>query len=268
MNYPRIGDNLSNEVAVLVVSCDNYADLWPNFFLLYRQFWKNNSLPTYLLTNFLQPEIENVNILAIGEDVSWSDNLLNSLGKIPQQYILLFLEDLFLTSPVDDKKVQELLQWSVDNSVNYLRFNPTTKPDIPLNNTLGIVSKGAVYRTSVVVSLWKKDILHQVLKSGENAWEFEHHGAERSDVFDGFYSTYHTTFPVINTVIKRVWERSAMRKLRRLGLKIDPEKRPVMSVLREIFWKFRLLRSIVFSFVPGSWRRMVKRFFQGSNYKY
>lgn len=268
MKYSPKHDSRTHDAAVLVVSCDNYADLWPNFFTLYRRFWKNNTLPTYLLTNYLQPKIDNVTVLAIGEDVSWSDNILASLDSIPEDYILLFLEDLYLTGDVRDAEVLELLNWCVENSANYLRFNPSTKPDIPLTSTVGIVSKGAVYRTSVVVSLWKKDILRLVLQRGENAWEFEHHGAERSDAFDGFYSTYKEMFPIINTVIKRVWERSAVRKLRRLGIETDLGKRAVMSVGQEILWKFRLLRSKAFSYVPPRWRRVVKRFFQGSNYKY
>lgn len=256
------------QVAVLVVSCDNYSDVWPIFFQLYGKYWNNNDFRTYLLTNNLQPEFENVEVLSVGEDISWSDNLLNALPRIEEEFVLLFIEDLLLTKPINLELFHRCLDWALARNASYFRFNPATYPDIVINNEIGIISRGAVYRTSVVLSLWKKEVLCSLLKPGENAWEFEHHGAVRSDKYDDFYSATSTIFPVINSIIKRVWERSAVRKLSRLGITIDISYRPVTSLTGEVLWKFRLLRSMVFTAIPGKWRRSVKRFFQRDNYKY
>lgn len=253
-------------VATLVVSCDNYSDVWPIFFALYRRFWPDNPLKTYLLTNFLEPYYENVKIIDAGEDISWSDNLAAALIRIEEEYVLLFLEDLLLTDYVNAKSFEELLNWSLEHSVNYMRFNPSTPPDKIIAPNVGVASEGAVYRTSVVAALWKKDVLLALLKSGENAWEFEIRGSNRSDAYPDFYSAVKNTFPIINSIVKRVWERSAIRKLRALEIKVDMSRRPVASLVGEIIWKLKMFRSKMFLLIPHSRRRGIKRYLQRGGY--
>ncbi len=268
MTYPIIKDKHLAQAAVLVASCDNYSDVWSVFFELYHRFWPDNPLNTYLLTNFLEPNYKDVQILNIGEDISWSDNLLSALQRISEEYIFLFIEDLLLIDFVRTTSFEKHLSWAIEHHVNYLRFNPSTAPNIALNNEIGIVSPHSVYRTSVVASLWKKEVLEALLKKGENAWEFEHHGAVRSDRYNEFYSTYSEHFPVVNSIIKRVWERSAIKKLQRLGININPKARKVMTISEGIVWKCKLLRSKIFSYAPHRFRRSIKRFFQRDNYKF
>lgn len=249
---------LRQRCAVLVVSCDAYSDLWQPFFSLYHRFWQECPCDTYLLTNYAQPDFEDVKPLAIGEDVSWSDNVLAAIDALPHDYVLLFLEDLLLHSPVRADEVQSLMIWAIENDCNYLRFNPSTPPDKPYDDRIGIVSPGTLYRASVVLSLFKKDVLRTLLVKGENAWQFETFATIRSDVFDKFYSTYYDYFPVLNTVIKGVWEYGAYHAIRRLGIEPSLERRRLMNLKERTVWQGKLLRSRLFRFVPPSWRRSVK----------
>lgn len=249
--------------AVLVVSCDNYADVWQPFFGLFRQFWGNCPYPIYLLANSLQPHYPSVNIINVGQDRSWSDNLIQALHQLEEEYVFLFLEDLLLSGMVNTENVDRLFRWAIENDVNYVRLNPSTKPDKRYNELVGVVSKGTIYRASVVACLWKKSVLLDLLKPGENAWEFEEYGSIRSDVYDGFYSTYRDYFPIINSIIKRVWETSAVKRIQRLGVELDFSKRRVMTPAESMVWKFKLLRSKVFNLIPARYRRMVKSLAQG-----
>ncbi len=258
---------LLEKCAVLVVSCDNYSDVWQPFFELFRRFWGDCPYTVYLLTNHLQPVIDNVTIINVGDDISWSDNLAKALAFIKEEYVFLFLEDLLLMSKVDSAKVEEIFIWTVENDVNYVRLNPSTKPDLRYNSTVGIVSKGTIYRASVVVCLWKKSLLNSLLKKGENAWEFEQYGSIRSDEYDGFYSTYYNYFPIINSIIKRVWETSAVKKIKQLDILPDFSKRREMLFSESIVWKFKLLRSLVFNLFPAKTRRFIKSFAQGGKLK-
>ncbi len=249
--------------AVLVVSCDNYSDVWQPFFELFKRFWGNCPYPVYLLTNHLRPQIEDVSIINVGDDISWSDNLIAGLQQIKEDYVFLFLEDLMLEGIVNSEKVKEVFDWTIVNQINYVRLNPSTKPDLPYNSTVGIVSKGTIYRASVVVCLWKKNVLSALLKKGENAWEFEKYGSIRSDEYDGFYSTYHNYFPIINSIIKRVWETSAVNRLKRLNINLDFSKRRKMTFSESLVWKFKLTRSLIFNLFPAKTRRYIKSLAQG-----
>jgi hypothetical protein len=259
--------NSQKKCAVLVVSCDNYSDVWLPYFDLFRRFWGSCPYPIYLLTNHIIPDIDNVQIINVGDDISWSDNLTNALGQIQEEYVFLFLEDLLLIDYVISTQVEKVIDWAIENDCNYLRLNPSTKPDMKFNANVGVVSKGTIYRASVVVCLWKKKVLNALLKKGENAWEFEHYGSIRSDSYDGFYSTYHNHFPIINSIIKRVWETSAIRKLKHLQVAIDFSKRRKMTLLESILWKCKLLRSLIFNLFPAKVRRSIKSFAQGGKLK-
>lgn len=249
--------------AVLVVSCDSYSDVWMPFFAMFHKCWADCPYPTYLLTNTKEPMIEGVQTLAIGDDISWSDNLITALKYIKEEYVLIMLEDLILIESVQTNKVIEVVEWANKHKVNYVRMNPTVRADKPHNSLVGYVSKGTVYRASVVMPLFRKEALLELLKSGENAWEFEYFGSERADKMDDFYATHYDYFPCINGIIKGVWEYSAVKTLQQLGALPDTNVRRVMNIKERIIWKAKVTRTAIFQRLPSSWRRKVKELLAG-----
>ena len=246
-------------VAVLVVSCDRYADLWKPFFHLLDRFWPERPGPVYLVTNEARPEFGEVHIVPVGPDTSWSDGLKKALRRIDEEFVLLWLEDLFLRGPIDEARVEAVLTWARKTRPNHVRLNPTEKPYAPYDSVVGLVPPGAPYRTSTVLTLWKRTVLDAILKEGENAWQFELQGSERSDAFDAFYSTPVKCFPVLNGVIRGKWRRDAVRCLKSLGAPLDLSERPVMSGAEMIRFGALVARNRIFKLVPWRYRRGIRR---------
>jgi hypothetical protein len=252
--------NTVEKVSILVSSCDKYSDLWDPFFKLFLNFWKDCPFRVYLLTDKLNINIPNVEVLPIGGYLSWSGALINALNFLKDDYILLFLEDLFLTDYVNTKAVLEIIDWSIETNVNYLRLNPSPKPDIYYNNLVGIIKKGAIYRASTMFSLWKKEVLLDLLRPEENAWEFEIYGSERSDKYDGFYCTWNIYFKYVNGVIKGKWNRRAVKKLKGLGIEVDLTRRKVMGFPEQVKYELNEKMSKIFKIiVPTRYRRRIRR---------
>ncbi|UCE99402.1 MAG: hypothetical protein JSV82_09625 [Planctomycetota bacterium] len=207
--------------------------------------------------------------ISVGDDISWSDNLLKAISQLKEDYVFLFLDDLFLHGSVNTEKVLEVLSWAIESDVNYIRMNPMrNKPDRPFNEVVGIVSKKAIYRTSTVVSVWKKSVLSDLLKGGESAWDFEVHGSVRSDEYDRFYAAWKDCFPITNVVIKGKWRRGAAKKLKSLGIEIDSTSRKIMTLGETIVLNFKLFRSYVLSLFPAKHRRTIKGFILRGKYNY
>jgi hypothetical protein len=249
---------LEAEIAVVVPSCDSYSDLWPPFFDLFARFWPDCPFPVYLISNrrgFSRAGVEN---LLVGDDVSWSDNLMRALSKVDAEYVLLLIDDLLLVKPVNTCELLNVLDEFVKSGGNYLRLNPKPKPDRFWSKRLGIVSKGTIYRTATVSSVWKRQTLLELLVSGETAWDFELLATVRSDVYDGFYATHVRYLSVVNAVIKGRWERSALSKLRRLSVQLKLGERPVMTLLEALCFQCCLLRSFGLSLFPARLRRRIK----------
>src|SRR5262249_49133230 len=91
----------SAEVSAVVASHDGFADIWPGFFDLLFRFWPDLPYPLYLISNHLTFHDSRVNPLRVGDDISWSDTLARGLARISSRYVLLVLDDFFLTGLVD-----------------------------------------------------------------------------------------------------------------------------------------------------------------------
>jgi hypothetical protein len=249
----------ATSIAVLVVSCDRYADIWPTFVRQFRRYWADCPFAAYIATNRLDPKIEGFTTIMIGDDLSWSDNLRKALDSIPEEYVLLFLEDLILSAPVDGallaKVVGRLEALHPDN----IKLNATEKPDEYVDELLGRAREGAMYRTSTVLSLWRKERLRSLLKPGESAWAFELAGSYRSDAYPGFYSTWKDCFPVVNGVIKGKWRRDAVALLAAQGVAVDLKARREMSRTEALLFAAKQARSMFFKLVPMRYRRAMHR---------
>jgi len=249
--------------ALLVVTCDKYSDLWNLFVGQFRRYWPDCALPKYILTNETTAQFDGFTNLRIGGDVSWSDNLSCALDLIPEDYVLLFLDDLVLKGPVNTALLSEALAWARSVRPDHLRLNATERPDERIDGVIGRIREGAIYRTSTVLTLWRKQALRSLLKPGESAWQFEIDGSTRSDAMPHFYSTYRDCFPVINCVIKGKWRRKAVRELRAQGVVPDLLSRLVMTRREAALFAARSLRSMLFKIVPMRYRRVMRQAMMG-----
>jgi len=227
----------------------------------FARYWGDCPFRRYLATNEIAAEFDGFETLRLGEDLSWSDNLSRALASIEEDYVLLFLEDLILKAPVDRSLLSTAMEWARANLPDHLRLNASERPDEQVNSWLGRIREGSHYRTSTVLTLWKKEILSALLKPGESAWQFELVGSGRSDAYPRFYSTYADCFPVINCVIKGKWRRSAVQALAAQGVAVDLAARARMTRREDLAFKARELRSRVFKLVPMRYRRRVRSCF-------
>jgi len=257
--------DVTNRVAILVVSCDNYSDLWAPFFECFKLFWPDCPFNVYLLSNEKACDRAGVKNVLTGEDLSWSDSLIKGVSQLKEDYVFMFLDDLFLVKPVDTKKVIEVFDWAVQDNVNYIGMYPmaNSKPDRAYNRLVGLVSKKAVYRASTVMAVWKKEVLLDLLRPGESAWAFEINGTVRSDKYDHFYVTWQSYFSIVNTVIKGKWRRCAVKKMKKLGIKTGLNSRQVMTLGETAVLRLKLLRSRLLSLLPVKHRRKIRSFLLG-----
>ena len=111
-----------NNVALIISTYDDSEDLWRPLEKTYLRYWKDIDFPIYLSTNNKVFDSTLFNSLKIGNELSWSDNLIKSLQNINQDYVLLTFDDLFLTSQVNHKLIVELMNQAIEKEFNYLQF--------------------------------------------------------------------------------------------------------------------------------------------------
>ena len=179
-------NNSSDTLAVIVVSCDLYSDIWIPFFTLFFKYWNDCPFPVYLTSNFLQYPDFRVKTINLENDENWSSSLKKALKKINENYVILILEDFLITHYVDTGQIKELWQYMREKNAACLRLFPCPGPDKTCkdNPNVGAIVKGASYRSSTMVAIWDKEILLTLLQNGETAWEFELKGTKRTNNLD------------------------------------------------------------------------------------
>lgn len=170
------------DLAVLVVSCDKYSDLWMQFFCLFRKYWERCPYPVYLGSNELICREENVTTIAVGDDLSWADNVRNMLAQIPESHVLMLLDDFFLDRKVCGERIAELFEFACEQDIDCLRLNrrpPAFKKSYGKAEVCGLVP-GADYYVCTQPAIWKKEVLYELCRPGYSAWDFELKNSEDS----------------------------------------------------------------------------------------
>ena len=103
------------ECAVIVNSCDKYEDAWHPFFRLFDIMWSDCPYDVYV-----NPETKDCTETLHGGPIktlhppktrySWTKRLKYALQQIDSEYVITFLEDFFLMSPVR----QDVIDKSID----------------------------------------------------------------------------------------------------------------------------------------------------------
>jgi len=231
---------MKSSVSVLVSSFDGYRDLWKPLEKSYNKYWKDCPYDIYISTNFINEGFTKFLPIATGHDKTWSDMLIKTLKKIESDYVLLTFDDLFFYNKIDTKNVIKHINNALSRDANYYQLYPSISNKTKINDDFSEKNKSTKYRNGTVWSLWKKEVLLELLDVEENAWEFEINGNFRSNSYDRFYTSNKTIIPYLNAVVKGVWVRDIFFKLKKDNIIKDSIERKKMNYLSFYIYKIKL----------------------------
>jgi hypothetical protein len=242
----QMSNTIKEGVAILVVSCDAYKDLWHPFFHCFFKYWPDCPYPVFLGSNFVSYQDDRVKAVLVGRDVDYSSNLFKMLENIEHEYIILWIEDRILSKPVDTSRIQNLVNLAKNQNVGYLRLIALWPFAVPRDKLqeFGEISKGHKYRISITVALWKKSVLLKLLRPGETAWDLERQGSKRSNDFDEKF--FSLSFSIIDSppfsdqhlIMKGKLVRNTTDFLRREKLGTELSLRQIQT-----FWSYLYYRA-------------------------
>lgn len=246
-----------SRIAIVMPSCDRYGSLWPISLAAIERYWLPRPMAVYLVANRRVYKRPGVQQILVGDDVSWSDNLLLALQSVSQDYIFLALDDLVMLPGVRAQNMNQTLARAVREGWDYLRVNPLPAPASAGSDGLGLCLAGEAYRSATVWSLWRKSVLTQVLSPGENAWQLEKNGSARTDCFAQWWASSERHVPYVNVVTAGRCDPAATTRLSALGVDVASIDFEPMNAAEYRHYRWRLLRSKGLQWVPRAWRRSV-----------
>lgn len=215
------------DAAVLIVSCDKYADVWPPMLELLRRHWPDCPYPIYLGANHQTVTDPRVRSILIGDDPGWAAGVREMLRRVDSEYIILLLEDFFLTAPVDTVRIQELAALARDRGVGSLLLRahepPFRMPGAPVKDAPGLTRIAArhPYRVTTQAAIWRKEVLERLLLPGFSAWDFELIGSWYSRKFDEeFWEVSDAPISYEHVIEKGRWRPVGLSICRHAGVEV------------------------------------------------
>lgn len=254
---------MSKDISILITSCDKFYDTWDKVAYSFEKYWPNCQYEIYLMTNnidFEHPKIKNIKI---GDDMTWSLNLISAIKQIKTEYVFLWLDDVFLASEMDIIILKSIEDFIISNNINFLRLRPDPKPDKWYNIYFGEIKQNSLfYRVSIFATIWKKSLLNSLLIENETAWDFELKGSIRSKIYNKFYCTKTQPFSYIHGIEKGLWKRDAIIWLNSFGFEVDLNYRRQMTIEEAKIYNKSKFKYQLLNLLPSRYRHSFMYFFQ------
>lgn len=179
---------MENKIAVVINSCDRYSYLWDIQMQFLEKYWENCPYNVYLISDIKQYEhpIKGIKLHSFPSGkksngpTDWSNNLYSFLESHDYDYIIYFQDDYIPYKQVDQKRLDTLLNYIVNNEVNYVRFYTAPMGNgesVKVSEDISIkeIIPGTRWRHSLMLAVWKTSTLKSILKQVPNIspWEFE-----------------------------------------------------------------------------------------------
>lgn len=211
--------SLRDDISFVVLSCDKYADLWDPFFHCLEKYWPDRPFKLFLVTNCRDYNRHGVSVIKLGADNDAATNILTAIRSVPSSWLILWLEDLLITSTVDTSRLLELLHSATAEGACYFKLSADTPlaTEAYAGKGFGSVPKGVRYRSAIGTALYHRDTLTALLTPGMSIWEIDKSTA--SDSLEAPFmaltrrESMNPPIRLLNSVVKGKWTWGAAKFL-------------------------------------------------------
>lgn len=231
---------LNDKMSIFVLSCDKYEDVWDNFFAIKDKFWPDCNFKWYLVTESKQYHRKDVT--TINASGNWSTRYRKAVEFVDTPYICSFLDDYFIVSPVDNQRINNLVDFLTIHKVSYLNlddgFNHIQKtPNLQhFSEDIVVIPAHMKYGVDTAGAIWDRNYLLEKLGNGDySAWQFELDRCIEADSEAGLNGTLlldqkqSLNISKIPVIIQGAYYPPALEDFKKRGVIIDVKDRTVMS---------------------------------------
>ena len=171
-----------SDISIVVIGYDKYKSIWEDFYNKYISINSNSQIPIFLVNSTENFDKPNIIVMNAGIDSEWSDKVRYAISKIESKYILLLLEDFFITNTINKVQLDDLTELMDEKNLKFIKI-ASINPYIKLQRMkkfdkekkhLKIMSPKRGYSLGLQPTIWEKQFLSDVIgASSYNAWIFE-----------------------------------------------------------------------------------------------
>jgi len=255
---------MNHNVCILVSSPSSYRDVFEISSKLLLKNWPSCPYKKYYSTDYCSQDYFNdFKVLLFPQKKNWVERVIESIKIINEDYVFLLTDDFFLSKKIDGKKFDILLDYMINNNIQYCRLYRNNRFIRKKNNVLNdiyILRYNQSYAISLLGAIWdRKHLLNFLQHSPKNAWELEENvqknfSKKGSAIIDKHIYFHNDVF--YHAVYKGKWMRNAEKVIKKNDLNFNSKREKISPIDSIMIFLKRFFRDL---FNPKS-RNKVKRF--------
>lgn len=217
---------------ILVASCDRNVDTFEAFHHCIEKYWKHHPEVIYKTETTKNPYYRTI---ARSDPLNmWTESMNWALEQIPDEKILLMMDDCFIRRPVDTERLKYAVDHLTGNVANINLEKAWDVNDLPCELD-GFLKRreNAMYAISIMCGLWQRDKLIDVLCANhgtpwdverqQNTCGYDYYINAGPDIVDfGYVRTW-----IPFGISRGKWCREVIPFFDHEGIKIDYDKRGI-----------------------------------------
>lgn len=242
--------NLYDDVSILVVGFDGYIDVWNHFFALMNKYWADRP-QTYLATSELTPVYENVHVIPTGKNTEWSKRTAIALEQIKTPYVILMLEDFFISDYVDNDVVKSCIEMVEQDNIKFYQIlvqllKQTWEKGKPYkgNKHIHVIPTDKKYGVNLQAAIWQTQYLKEKIgNENYNAWQFEMNQLNAEKYNENkieYLIDDRNILKITHAVVQSKYLRGAIKKMNKIGHTIDTSEREALSKKEDFKYNLKL----------------------------
>ena len=252
------------KLAILMLSCDKYSDLWDDFFNLKERFWPDCPYHCYLATDTKEYQRKGVDVIHFGNIRTWSICAAKAIEQIKEPYIALFLEDAFICKKIDTSIIEDNLNLFIARKMDFMtmernRMEKALTPEDQVAPHIWRIYRHRKYGIDTSAAIWDKEFFRKALEKEDcNAWQFEVNYCREAESEEGLQGEIffddRQPFNISPIEVVRVGKLNplAIKYFHKLGYDIDTSNRERLGLFRTLwcnaenyFWRIPILSTII-----------------------
>ena len=217
-------------MTIIVLSCSKNEELFEPFHHCMEKNFPNHSEIIYFTDGIINPYYKTIPIQMSFD--KWTKGLREFLNQIPDEQILLMIDDCFIRNPVDETRIiqaSEILH--LEKNAALMNFEKAWDDTDELTEYEGWKKRqhGSLFEVSIMCGLWDRQKLLKVIERDCEPWTieleqegygFDYYINAGDYIIDWGYKPFKPC-----GVVKGKWTRECMDFLKSEGLEVDYSKK-------------------------------------------
>ena len=184
------------DYSILINTCDNYSDIWPVFFEIFKRTWTAEVPAIFLNTEKKHYQDNDLQITCLNLDkginnAPWGKRLIKALEQVPHEYVLMLLEDFLFEQEIRTERIESCCRY-LENDLSIAAFQLTPNGEFEKGifpeeeeryKGFSKRRKGDLFTVVAGPTLWRKSDLLRLTKTSDNPWEWEFFGSFRTILY-------------------------------------------------------------------------------------